>query len=77
MQGPQGGGGDQPADVRPAQESALAAAGEQGLLFDDDLAPVADVPCATTLYDNPPVADLRRQYGSDPERAGRHVAALA
>jgi beta-N-acetylhexosaminidase len=41
-----------------------------------DLAPVADVPCATTLHDNPPVADLRRQFGSDPERAGRHVAAF-
>ncbi|MFD1722138.1 glycoside hydrolase family 3 N-terminal domain-containing protein [Amnibacterium endophyticum] len=41
-----------------------------------DLGPVADVPCASTLHDNPPVADLRRQYGSDPQAAGRHVAAF-
>lgn len=41
-----------------------------------DLAPVADVPCATTLHDNPPVAALYRQYGSDPVAAGRHVAAF-
>ena len=41
-----------------------------------DLGPVADVPCATTLHDNPPVADLRRQYGSDPRAAGAHVAAF-
>lgn len=41
-----------------------------------DLAPVADVPCAATRSDNPPIADLRRQFGSDPARAGRHVAAF-
>ena len=41
-----------------------------------DLAPVADVPCAATVYDNPPIADLRRQYSSDPAAAGAHVAAF-
>ncbi len=41
-----------------------------------DLGPVADVPCAATLHDNPPIAGLRRQYGSDPVAAGRHVAAF-
>ena len=41
-----------------------------------DLGPVADVPCAATLHDNPPIADLRRQYSSDPAAAGRHVAAF-
>ncbi|MCU1471998.1 glycoside hydrolase family 3 N-terminal domain-containing protein [Amnibacterium sp.] len=41
-----------------------------------DLAPVADVPCADTLQDNPPVANLRRQYSSDPAAAGGHVAAF-
>ena len=41
-----------------------------------DLAPVADVPCAATLHDNPPVADLGRQYSSDPGAAGDHVAAF-
>lgn len=41
-----------------------------------DLAPVADVPCAAMLHDNPPVADLRRQFSSDPTVAGRHVAAF-
>ena len=41
-----------------------------------DLAPVADVPCAATLHDNPPIADLRRQYSSDPAAAGKHVAAF-
>ena len=41
-----------------------------------DLAPVADVPCAATLHDNPPVASLRRQYSSDPAVAGAHVAAF-
>lgn len=41
-----------------------------------DLAPVADVPCAATLHDNPPVADLRRQFSSDPTAAGGHVAAF-
>jgi beta-N-acetylhexosaminidase len=41
-----------------------------------DLAPVADVPCAATLHDNPPIAGLRRQFSSDPATAGRHVAAF-
>lgn len=41
-----------------------------------DLAPVADVPCAATARDNPPIADLRRNYGADPASAGRHVAAV-
>ncbi|MGT2426840.1 glycoside hydrolase family 3 N-terminal domain-containing protein [Amnibacterium kyonggiense] len=41
-----------------------------------DLAPVADVPCAATLHDNPPVAALGRQYSSDPAVAGSHVAAF-
>jgi beta-N-acetylhexosaminidase len=41
-----------------------------------NLAPVADVPCAATVYDNPPIADLRRQYSSDPATAGAHVAAF-
>jgi beta-N-acetylhexosaminidase len=41
-----------------------------------DLAPVADVPCAATLHDNPPIADLDRQYSSDPSTAGTHVAAF-
>lgn len=41
-----------------------------------DLAPVADVPCADTLHDNPPIADLRRQYSSDPTAAGGYVAAF-
>lgn len=41
-----------------------------------DLAPVADVPCAAKLRDNPPIADLRRQYSSDPAVAGAHVAAF-
>lgn len=41
-----------------------------------DLGPVADVPCAATLHDNPPIADLRRQYSSDPGSAGDHVAAV-
>ncbi len=50
---------------------ALAAAG-----VDLDLAPVADVPCAADLHDNPPVADLDRQYGTDPDTAGAHVAAF-
>lgn len=41
-----------------------------------DLAPVADVPCAANLHHNPPIADLDRQYGSDPTAAGAHVAAF-
>ncbi|GAA2754346.1 glycoside hydrolase family 3 N-terminal domain-containing protein [Amnibacterium kyonggiense] len=41
-----------------------------------DLAPVADVPCAATLHDNPPVAALDRQYSSDPAVAGAHVDAF-
>jgi beta-N-acetylhexosaminidase len=41
-----------------------------------DLAPVADVPCAADLHDNPPVADLDRQYSSDPRVAGAHVGAF-
>ncbi|MBW4042554.1 MAG: glycoside hydrolase family 3 protein [Acidobacteria bacterium] len=41
-----------------------------------DLAPVADVPCAAQLHDNPPIADLDRQYSSDPVSAGAHVAAF-
>jgi beta-N-acetylhexosaminidase len=41
-----------------------------------DLAPVADVPCAATLHDNPAIADLDRQYSSDPTAAGEHVAAF-
>ncbi|RIX28131.1 glycoside hydrolase family 3 N-terminal domain-containing protein [Amnibacterium setariae] len=41
-----------------------------------DLAPVADVPCADTVGNNPPIAALRRQFSSDPSTAGRHVAAF-
>ena len=41
-----------------------------------DLGPVADVPCAATRDDNPPIADLDRNYGDDPATAGRHVAAF-
>ena len=41
-----------------------------------DLAPVADVPCAADLHHNPPIADLDRQYSSDPATAGAHVAAF-
>ena len=41
-----------------------------------DLAPVADVPCAADLHDNPPIAALDRQYSSDPGTAGAHVAAF-
>jgi beta-N-acetylhexosaminidase len=50
---------------------SLAAAG-----VNLDLAPVADTPCAATLHDNPPVADLLRNYGTDPAAAGRSVAAV-
>lgn len=41
-----------------------------------DLGPVADVPCAADLHDNPPIADLDRNYGTDPGSAGTHVAAF-
>jgi beta-N-acetylhexosaminidase len=41
-----------------------------------DLGPVADVPCPATLHDNPPIADLDRQFSSDPASAGDHVAAF-
>lgn len=41
-----------------------------------DLAPVADTPCRADLHDNPPVADLRRSYGTDPAAAARSVAAV-
>lgn len=41
-----------------------------------DLAPVADVPCADTRNHNPPIADLDRNYGTDPATAGAHVAAV-
>jgi beta-N-acetylhexosaminidase len=50
---------------------ALAAAG-----INLDLAPVADTPCEANRDDNPPVADLRRNYGTDPAAAGRSVAAV-
>jgi beta-N-acetylhexosaminidase len=50
---------------------ALAAAG-----VNLDLGPVADTPCAETLHHNPPVADLLRNYGTDPDAAGRSVAAV-
>lgn len=41
-----------------------------------DLGPVADTPCAATVHDNPPVADLLRNYGTDPDAAARSVAAV-
>lgn len=41
-----------------------------------DLAPVADTPCPANLHDNPPVADLGRNYGTDPAAAARSVAAV-
>lgn len=41
-----------------------------------DLAPVAGVPCAADLHDNPPIAGLDRQFSSDPAVAGAHVAAF-
>lgn len=41
-----------------------------------DLAPVADVPCAADLHDNPPIADLDRQYSTSTATAGAHVAAF-
>ena len=41
-----------------------------------DLAPVADTPCPAYLHDNPPVADLDRNYGTDPAAAARSVAAV-
>ena len=41
-----------------------------------DLAPVADTPCPANLHDNPPVADLDRNYGTDPAAAARSVAAV-
>jgi beta-N-acetylhexosaminidase len=50
---------------------SLAAAG-----VNLDLGPVADTPCAATLHDNPPVADLLRNYGTDPDGAGRAVGAV-
>jgi beta-N-acetylhexosaminidase len=49
----------------------LAAAG-----VDFDLAPVADTPCPETAAHNPAVADLDRNYGTDPTAAGRSVAAF-
>jgi beta-N-acetylhexosaminidase len=50
---------------------SLAAAG-----VNLDLGPVADTPCPATLHDNPPVADLLRNYGTDPAAAGRSVSAV-
>jgi beta-N-acetylhexosaminidase len=50
---------------------ALAAAG-----VNLDLAPVADTPCDATAHDNPPVADLLRNYGTQPGTAARKVAAV-
>jgi beta-N-acetylhexosaminidase len=41
-----------------------------------DLGPVADTPCAATAHDNPPIADLLRNYGTDPDAASRSVAAV-
>jgi beta-N-acetylhexosaminidase len=41
-----------------------------------DLAPVADTPCPANLHNNPPVADLDRNYGTDPAPAARSVAAV-
>jgi beta-N-acetylhexosaminidase len=41
-----------------------------------DLAPVADTPCPAYVHDNPPVADLDRNYGTDPPAAARSVAAV-
>jgi beta-N-acetylhexosaminidase len=51
--------------------AALAAAG-----VNLDLAPVADTPCPADLHDNPPVADLDRNYGDDPAAAARSVSAV-
>lgn len=50
---------------------SLAAAG-----VNLNLAPVADTPCEAERNDNPPVADLRRNYGADPKAAGRSVGAV-
>ncbi len=41
-----------------------------------DLAPVADTPCPAFVHDNPPVADLDRNYGTDPAAAAKSVAAV-
>lgn len=41
-----------------------------------NLAPVGDTPCPSTVHDNPPIADLDRNYGADPAAAGRAVAAV-
>lgn len=76
--------GDIPSAVDQAQTSpealliatkrwgaALAAAG-----VNLDLAPVADTPCPADLHDNPPIADLDRNYGDDPAGAAESVAAV-
>jgi beta-N-acetylhexosaminidase len=66
--------GDSPSALTSATERwgrALAAAG-----VNLDLAPVADTPCPANLHDNPPVADLDRNYGTDPVAAARSVAAV-
>jgi beta-N-acetylhexosaminidase len=63
-----------PSTLRSRSETwggSLAAAG-----VNLDLGPVADTPCAATLHDNPPVADLLRNYGTDATGAGRSVAAV-
>ncbi|MCU1475132.1 glycoside hydrolase family 3 N-terminal domain-containing protein [Amnibacterium sp.] len=66
--------GESPTALTAATERWGRALADAGVNL--DLAPVADTPCTANLHDNPPVADLRRNYGTDPVAAARSVAAV-
>ncbi|HEV7623963.1 MAG TPA: glycoside hydrolase family 3 N-terminal domain-containing protein, partial [Amnibacterium sp.] len=65
---------ESPAALTTATEGWGRALADAGVNL--DLAPVADTPCPANLHDNPPVADLHRNYGTDPASAALSVAAV-